>query len=336
MKTNEIKLVQLPIITHQLLIVGKSVTERLDKLDIEKQVATIDTVKSLKDLRAELNKELADFESQRKTIKTAILKPYDELESIYKTEISEKYTSAINMLKDKIAEVETKIKTEKTNNIKVYFSELCASENIDFIKFENLGIEINLSTSEKAYKDKCNEIISKTVDDLKLIKTTDFEAEILVEYKKTLNVSQSITLVKTRKESEAAETERLKQAEKVRRINVVKGLSMVWMDMTNSFEYDNELYITKEQIETLSKTDFQNKIISLEENIKAKKLALTVNKAIKAEVIETPKPSEPIKAPTEEVKEEIVKASFEVTGTMNQLRALGQYMKSNNINYKNI
>jgi hypothetical protein len=48
-------------------------------------------VKTLKDLRAELNKELAEFEGQRKTIKSAILKPYEELENICKIEISEKY-----------------------------------------------------------------------------------------------------------------------------------------------------------------------------------------------------------------------------------------------------
>ena len=42
-----------------------------------------------------------------------------------------------------------------------------------------------------------------------LIASTDFEAEALVEYKKTLNVSQSIITVKNRKAAEKAEQERI-------------------------------------------------------------------------------------------------------------------------------
>ena len=102
----EITLVQLPIIKHQLKEVGKEVTKRIKNLDLENQVATIETLQSFKKLRTELNKELKDFEDRRKVIKTEINKPYNELEEVYKPEISEKYSSAINLLKDKIAFVE--------------------------------------------------------------------------------------------------------------------------------------------------------------------------------------------------------------------------------------
>ena len=98
-------------------------------MDIENQIATIDTVKSLKNLRAELNKELAEFESQRKFIKQGILKPYDEFETTYKTEIAIKYNNAISTLKDKIAEVENKIKADKKVKIETYFKELCILKN---------------------------------------------------------------------------------------------------------------------------------------------------------------------------------------------------------------
>ena len=76
-------------------------------------VATEDTAKSLKTLRATLNKEFADYEFQRKTIKSGVLSPYDEFEAVYKTEIAEKYNMALNTLKDKIASVEDGIKEEK-------------------------------------------------------------------------------------------------------------------------------------------------------------------------------------------------------------------------------
>ena len=57
----EIQLVQVPKIVHRLQEAGARVTERLKELGVESLVATEDTVKVLKELRAELNKELADF-----------------------------------------------------------------------------------------------------------------------------------------------------------------------------------------------------------------------------------------------------------------------------------
>ena len=123
----EITLVQLPIIKHQLKEVGKEVTKRIKNLDLENQVATIETLQSFKKLRTELNKELKDFEDRRKVIKTEINKPYNELEDVYKPEISEKYKYAIDLLKDKIAFVEDKIKSDKKESIEVYFNELCVA-----------------------------------------------------------------------------------------------------------------------------------------------------------------------------------------------------------------
>src|SRR6185503_10383235 len=99
--TQEIKITQYPVITHKLVEAGKSVTKRIEDLELDKQIATVDTVKSLKDLRAELNKELADLETQRKAIKEGVNKPYLEFEDTYKTEISDKYKIAIDLLKDK-------------------------------------------------------------------------------------------------------------------------------------------------------------------------------------------------------------------------------------------
>lgn len=333
----EIKLVQSPIISHKLAEVGKSVTERLAILNLDNQVATVDTIQTLKSLRAELNKELADFEGQRKTIKSAIASPYQEFEKIYTSEISEKYTKAIDVLKDKIGDFENLVKKEKQQNITAYFTELCQSENIDFLKFENTGLEINLSTTEKQYKEKCNEFVKKVVDDLALINTNEFQAEILVEYKKSLNASNAITTVTVRKEAERKEKERLFVIEKNRRIELLKKLGLVFMDMTNAYEYDAEIYVAVDKIEKLSKEEFSTEIVKIEEGIKSKKIIEnTAQQSVPLKQEIKPSKTEPIQAPKVETKEETVKAQFEVTGTMSQLRSLGQYMKTNNINYKNI
>ena len=328
--SDKIRLVQLPVINHKLIEVGEGVTKRLSDLDIDNLIATNDTVKSLKELRADLNKELTAFEDQRKFIKKAILKPYEEFDSIYGTEVSAKYSVAIEKLKDKIAIVENKIKEEKKIVVLTFFNELCLVEKIDFIKFDDLGLEINLSTSEKAYKEKCNEYISKVLDDIALIKTNEFEAEIMVEYKLTRNASKAITTVQERKASEKAEKERIRVVENNRRIALLRSMGFVFMDMTNSYEYDHELYLSLSDIESLEKSAFANKVVSFEESIKVKKAALQpeVAPVIQKPIVLT--------APKVETKEEILTASFEVSGTRSQLLALGQYMKSNQITYKNI
>lgn len=48
----EIKLVQVPVITHMLAQIGQNVTDRIDSLNIDAQVATSETVKTLKELRS--------------------------------------------------------------------------------------------------------------------------------------------------------------------------------------------------------------------------------------------------------------------------------------------
>ena len=343
---NEIKLVQAPVISHELKKAGKRVTDRLAELDLENQVATIDTVKSLKTTRSELSKEFQDYENDRKFIKTACLTPYKELEDLYKIEISEKYQEADKTLKDKIGTVEIKIKEEKEADIKLYFIELCQSEEIDFVTFDKVGIEIKLSDSMKSYKEKCNLFIQKVCSDVDLIKTEEFEAEIMAEFKQSLNASESIISVKSRKRREKEEKDRIIAQENLRRSTSLENVGMSFDEMTKSFAYNNDIYISKEVAESFGKSEFNTKLVELEEKIKADKKANApkpevtkepTQQTIKEPVTEPKKEvKEPLKAPIKEVKREIVTAKFEASATLAELKALGQYMKNNNITYKNI
>lgn len=349
MENNQITLVQSPIIKHKLQEAGKRVSKRIEDLELDKQVATIQTVKYLKNLRTELNEELTDFETQRKFIKTGVNSPYLIFENLYKTEISEKYKSAIDTLKDSIATVENKVKSDKKNAVEIYFKELCFSEKIDFISFEKLGIDIKLSVTEKKYKEQAYDYVSKVIDDLKLIKSTDFEAETLIEYKSSLNVSSAITTVKTRKKNEAIETAKLKAETTLQRKSYLKDLGMQFVEITNAFEYNADIYITVPEIEDLLDDDYISKVSECEAKIKeiqAKKVlekqapassgGVSTSEPVATRTIARTVPA-PVLAPVLEKKSEPLKiASFQVTATMTQLRALGTYMKQNQITYKNI
>jgi len=340
MKAIELK--QTPIISHDLIRIGQSVSERLEALNLGGQIATVDTVKSLKDLRTELNKELADYELQRKAVKEAVLLPYSELEAVYKTEVATKYNDAIELLKNKIAFVENEVKEAKKAVITAYFLELCEVEKIDFVAFEKMGLEINLSTTEKKYKEQVNEFISKIVDDIKLIKASEFEAETMVEYRLSLNCSKAVTTVKERKENEAAEKLRLAKIRDERRQIACLSVGMVWVDITNSFSFNNDIYITKEQIKELDVTEWD---VLVDETIAKIKASISVV-APKVEpfnhagmvVDNTTTPIAPVvlQAPTVVIAEKPVTASFKVVCERSKLIALGAYMKENNITYSNI
>lgn len=339
----QIVLKQIPIITHQLQKAGKNVQKRIDDLELDKQIVTEENRQAMKVLRAELSKEFKGYEEQRGIIKNAVNNPYNEFETVYKTEITERYKSADDLLKEKIDSVELQMKRNKESNLKTYFEELANSEKIDFLVFDNLGLKIDLSTTEKKYKEQINGFVEKVNDDLKLIKATDFEAEILTEYKKTLNASKAITEVKERKEKEEKEKARIKAELIQNRKNYLEKLGLNHVEITNQWEFNEEIFVSLKDIEELSKEDFTAKYAEIQAKIndlKTKEADTIKSTVIEAEVISEPvkkEVSKPVAAPIEiKPTEEIKTASLEVKATLSKLRALGEYMKQNEIEYKNI
>lgn len=342
---NEIKLVQKPVITHALVEVGKSITDRLDALNLKNLVATEDTIQTLKKLRAELNKEHAEFKGQMKAVSDVYMEDLNEVKTVFKTEVSEKYENGESILKTTIGDFENKLKIEKKQKIVTFFNELIASEKIDFITFENVGIEVNLSASDKSLKDKCKEYVQKVIDDISLIKTNQFEAEIMVEYKSTLNVARSIQTVQNRKELERQEAERIKITETNRRKQIIARMDMIFIDMVKYYEYKtcSDIFITLHDLEEFSKEEFANKVIQLEEAIKEKTFVPVANQTTSP--ADQPAPvvygvsyvaSAPLEAPKVEEKPKLLIASFKCTGTMEQLKSVGAFMKANGIIYENI
>lgn len=197
---------QLPIIEEQLKTLS---TEIDDKVSTAlKMVCTDDTVKDVKKLRAELNKDFKELEAQRKYVKEQVLSPYQKFEEVYKTYVSDKYKEADQELKTKIDSVENELKAKKEGEIKDYFNEYAISQKLDWLDYSRSNINVTLTASIKSLKEQAKEFVDKVVDDLKLIDSQDEKEEITVEYYKDLNVSRAITTVKERKELLQKEYER--------------------------------------------------------------------------------------------------------------------------------
>ena len=297
MNENIITVQQLPVIVYERLeSVGQEIDKRIAALDLDKQLVTEDTKKAVKDTKVMLKKELDNFEEQRKRIKEQVVAPYMAFEKAYNSFIKEKYEKADNILKVKIDEFDKRLKADKEARIRAYFTELCQTNNIDFLPFERLGLKIGLSDSEKSLKDLVNTNIENVVKSLEFIESLtdpdEYKAEILTDYKQTLDVMRSINNAKYRKQQREAELQRL-EAQKAR----------------------------AEQARLAAEA-------------RAKEVApLQAPEEVPAPAIqEAPAPPQEVPAPEpQEVTPDLIVTNFTVQGTMEQLRALKAYILSNNI-----
>ena len=297
MNENLITVQQLPVIVYERLeSVGQEIDKRIAALDLDKQLVTEDTKKAVKDTRAMLNKELKDFEEQRKRIKEQVIAPYEAFEKAYNSFIKVKYETADGILKVKIDEFDKRLKADKEARIRAYFTELCQANNIDFLPFERLGLKIGLSDSDKSLKDLVNTNIDNVVKSLAMIESLndpdEYKAEILTDYKQTLDVTTAIRNAQYRKQQREAELARI-EAQKAR----------------------------AEQVR-------------LEAEAKAKEVApLQAPEEVPTPAIqEAPAPPQEVPAPApQEEASKIVETSFKVQGTIEQLKALKAYILSNNI-----
>lgn len=206
---------QLPIIEEQLIKVSNEIDEKINNAN--SLVCNEETRKTVKKLRAELNKELSEWETKRKEIKEKIMKPYTEFEEVYKKYISDKYKGADKELKEKTDIVENQMKEDLKQIAIEYFDEYKTSKNIDFIKFEDMKYAVGLSDNPTKLKKLSTEFVDKVEKELQLIETQEHKTEILIEYKKNFDVSNAITTVSNRYKTIEEEQKRIEQKQEFER-----------------------------------------------------------------------------------------------------------------------
>jgi hypothetical protein len=194
---NEIvKIEQMPKVFEQLELIGTYVDEQLKGLDTLE--CTDENKQEVKDKRTVINNTLNMLETKRKEIKNKLNEPYDIFNKKYEETTKIKLQEASKILTEKINKIEDKQKLKKKIEIERYFKEYATSKDIDFVKFEQLNLNITLTISESKLKEQVKVFVDKVVDDLILIANQEHNDEILLDYKKTLNVSSAISGVLTR------------------------------------------------------------------------------------------------------------------------------------------
>lgn len=197
-KLQVITLKQLPIIEEHLQLVKADVETRTK--NAMQLVCTEETRSDVKKIRAELGKEFAAMEEQRKRVKEAIMEPYNRFEEVYKQCIADPYKKADAELKRRVDDVETGLKAEKVKEIQSYFAELCKANNLPWLRFEQMNLKIGLSTSVNGTKTALTSTVLKIAEEVQELSRHEDAAELLVEYKKSLNVALALSTVRARHE----------------------------------------------------------------------------------------------------------------------------------------
>ena len=198
--TNLIHVVQLPVIEERL---------RSMKETVEQQTSTAmalvyndENLAQVRAVRSDLNKIFASMEAQRKFVKKSIMGPYEAFEKVYKECVTEPFKRADADLKSKVSAVENGIKSDCETKMRQYFFELCAAEHVEWLKFEWVGLKITLDVARQKSHSKLREQIAGFVvgvaQSVKTISKMDDSEEIMVEYRKCLDMGRAIGIVQDR------------------------------------------------------------------------------------------------------------------------------------------
>lgn len=203
---------QLPVITQKLQTISAQIDKRVEAA--LSMVCNEETRISVKNVRAELNKEFQTLDEQRKAVKKAVMAPIDEFDSEFKRYVTEKYKAADEQLKGKVVAVETEMKQQMAADVKAYYGEYAESLGLNWIPFERVGLNITMTVTAKKLREQCKSFLDKVVGDISVIETMKMRDAIMAEYQKSLNLHSAIDIVNQRIVAEAQQRKAREERER--------------------------------------------------------------------------------------------------------------------------
>lgn len=188
---------QPPVISENLLDLNarvSSITTMLSTLPPEPE-----NLPQVKKARADLRRYFESLEEQRKAVKAAVMAPYNDAEAKYKALVSGPIGRADKLCKDFVDGVETSMKRQCEESLREYFAELCAANHVEFLTFEQAGIQVDMASARqktpKKLREQLTQFVSRVSSDVDSISEMEDAEEILVEYKQSLSLSSAIGIV---------------------------------------------------------------------------------------------------------------------------------------------
>lgn len=196
------KLKQQPIIEYDLMREeGQRIRNEIEKYKLDKLVITEENKTEIKKFRAELNKRFKKYDSMRLQIKDQVEKPYKEFEKVFNKEFKETFKTADEALKNGINQIETQQKEEKEQEARSYFTQ---KNPFGWLAYEQLGITIKLSDSQKSIEKEIDGYFQTIREDAEVIKLQEQPERYMAIYMETLDLPYTLKTVKLLIEQENA------------------------------------------------------------------------------------------------------------------------------------
>lgn len=213
-----LRCVQAPVISEDL----EGVKRQLDLVlnEVAQLPADDNSLKRVKAIRADISKRFAAMEEQRKEVKRQVMQPYTQAEEKYKTCIADPYRAADAQLKQWVDDYQNGMKKACEDGLREYFDELCQSQGVDFLRFSQAGVTVDMAMARQKEPKKAMEKLEAFVlgvrADLDTILTLEDAAEVLAEYRESLHLQEAILKVKNRKQLTAYMARQVREAQEAR------------------------------------------------------------------------------------------------------------------------
>lgn len=306
-------------------------------------VYTEDTMKAAKDDRATLNKFKKVIEDRRKEVKKKCMEPYEQFEKEVK-EITALIDKPIGMIDSQIKEYEEKQKAEKKSQIQAAYDESIGEfgndlpfERVFDTRYLNATFSLSKAMSEVIEK------IEKFKTDIATIDSLDSKHKLNVRdvYVRTLDLSQAMAEDRRLRElEERLEADRRAKEEAERKRQEAEAAKREEAERKRA-EAERIAAEKKQQCQTPAPATEENSEVEQSQPVSEMGRAIAgiehqaftqaVQAAPEAKQ-ETPAPV-PEKQSEPEVEVKRYKATFWCKGTLEQIKALGDYMRANNIEF---
>lgn len=252
-----IQIKQLPEIYSKLEEIGNWLDSGIKKLDLDNLVVNEENKQEIKNMRTNINNMTKTLEDARKDIKNRILAPYQSFEEKYNELVKVKLTSASEKLGNAINEIENKQKQEKENELRQFFDNYNEDYHLEqIIKFEDVGLNITLSSSIKSLKEQIVAFFEKVNNDFMAIQNGEHKEDVLYEYQRNgFDYSKAVNSVNAKinaiKEMEQ-QLEKKKQLNEIEQ-NVVENVNTLVsapIEIVNEdiIECEFKVFATKKQL----------------------------------------------------------------------------------------
>lgn len=302
-------------------------------------VYTDDTMKAAKDDRATLNKFKKVIEDRRKEVKKMCMEPYEQFEKEVK-EIVALIDKPIGMIDSQIKEYEEKQKAEKKAQIQAAYDESIGDFKAD-LPFERVFDTryLNATFSLSKAMSEIIEKIEKFKTDIATIDSLDSKHKLNVRdvYVRTLDLSQAMAEDRRLRElEERLEADRRAKEEAERKRQEAEAAKREEAERQRA---EAERIAAEQKAAAKAQPESEPEQMTQPVSEMGRAIASIEHQAFSQAVQAAPeaKQEAPAQVPEKQSEPEAevkrYKATFWCKGTLEQIKALGDYMRANNIEF---